>query len=97
MFSGLEKTPASRIYIHLAKVQHQNNATDCGLHAVANLTEKLFGHDPEKASYDPDVMRAHLHRCLVMKKLEVFPKVKDTKRRSRTRNRLTWFQVCGYS
>ena len=75
-------------------MQDQYNSNDCGLHAVANLTEMLFGGDPATISYDASKMRQHLYKCMVEKKLERFPKIKtDANNRSRKQSKLTWFRV----
>ena len=75
-------------------VQKQGNSHDCGLHAVANLVEVLFGGDPQESSYGQLSMRQHLHDCLAQGRFSVFPKVDVAMPRFRRTTKVTWYRVC---
>ena len=55
--------------------QRQCNDLDCGLFAIANMVDICYGNNPEDLSYDQDLMRKHLEKCLKTKKYNLFPEV----------------------
>ena len=52
--------------------QRQCNNVDCGLFAIANMADICHGNNPEDLSYDQDLMRKHLEKCL--KEIQPFPR-----------------------
>ena len=59
--------------VRLVPVCKQTNSYDCGLYAIANCAEVLFGSDPSKVVFDPEAVRPHLRSCFVSNKLQRFP------------------------
>jgi hypothetical protein len=58
--------------------QKQENSSDCGVFAIAFLTELIinkFNTNFSSIRFDISKMRAHLLNCLIEDKLTVFPKV----------------------
>ena len=55
--------------------QRQCNNVDCGLFAIANMADICHGNNPEDLSYDQDLMRKFLEKCLRKKKYNLFPEV----------------------
>ena len=52
----------------------QQGCTDCGLYAIAYVTEIIFGQNPASAVYDQSKMRSHLMSCLESRQILPFPK-----------------------
>ena len=53
----------------------QQNADDCGVHAIAYATELAHGTDPVLCSWDFENMRPHLIQCLESGVIARFPKL----------------------
>ena len=70
-----QQVPAtkSHLSIHSISVQQQKRSTDCGLFAIAFVTELCTGHNPIEAEFVQSEMRPHLVNCLKMGKLSRFP------------------------
>lgn len=86
MYGKGEKT----LDVSILDVQQQTNGVDCGVFAIANLTEFCISDDikEQPIQYDIEKMRSHLIKCLEDKKFEEFPKKqKQKKRLSLTRKR----------
>lgn len=65
----------SSIQVNIPDTQRQNNSVDCGLFAIAHLTEFcLKGHTCPNVIFDTTQMRSHLVSCLEQSKLTEFPK-----------------------
>ena len=71
--------PPSTKYIRLdvMNTMRQPNTYDCGLFAIANITEMALGHNPGKCVWDVDNMRLHLISCFNKQKLDRFPVLKE--------------------
>jgi len=54
-------------------VAKQSGSYDCGLHAIAYATALAYGNDPATHHYDQEKMRLYLRKCLIDRKLKVFP------------------------
>lgn len=89
MYGKGEKT----LDVSILDVQQQTNGVDCGVFAIANLTEFCISDDikEQPIQYDIEKMRSHLIKFLEDKKFEEFPKKqkqkKQKKRLSLTRKR----------
>ena len=70
---SLFKPSCEAMNFHIVKVMPQSNTVDCGVFALANATELLFGEDPAKAVWDVGRMRPHLLQCLEKGRMERFP------------------------
>lgn len=76
--------------VSILDVQQQTNGVDCGVFAIANLTDFCFSEDikDQPIPFDIEKMRSHLIKCLEDKKFEKFPKKQNQKKRlSLTRKR----------
>ena len=62
--ASIVKSKYDKIQISLAKVQFQKSADDCGMHALAFLTDFCHGVDPITCDYaDGQQLRKHLVHC----------------------------------
>ena len=61
------------LQLTVASVQQQNNGVDCGVFAIAFATALAHGMDPSKIAFDVSLMRGHLLKCLIAKKMSLFP------------------------
>ena len=65
----------AELRVNLPRVQQQNNAVDCGLFAIAFLTEfSTTKDDPKNCHFDVASMRSHLIDCINQKLMTPFPK-----------------------
>lgn len=70
--------PASKVYtFNIMNIMAQPNVFDCGLFAIANITELVLGFHPGKCVWDVGRMRSHLITCLENKQMERFPTVRE--------------------
>lgn len=69
-------TKASHLKITLPRVQQQTNCVDCGVFALAFLTEfcHLKKEVPTNTTFDTLKMREHLYQCIESGHLTPFPK-----------------------
>ena len=72
LFSLMQPTSNS-VRIHLANIQRQPNASDCGLFAIACATELANKKDPTHCWWNVHQMRQHLKNCLEEGTIEPFP------------------------
>ena len=75
MYSGGKNS----LNIIVPDVQRQNNSSDCGVFAIAFLTEFLycgFEFNYNQCRFEPTLMRRHLLKCLEERIFSPFPKVK---------------------
>ncbi len=66
------------VQVQIPDVQRQPNYTDCGVFAIANLTEVLHNNydvDFSIIRYDIPRMRAHLLECITKQQFTTFPKI----------------------
>nr|XP_020447011.1 COP9 signalosome complex subunit 9 isoform X1 [Monopterus albus]XP_020447012.1 COP9 signalosome complex subunit 9 isoform X1 [Monopterus albus] len=61
------------IDVHMKCTQQEQQAVDCGLFAIANAVSLASGFDPADIQYNQNMMRGHLHTCLIKGKLKMFP------------------------
>lgn len=74
---GLQKTSPSNLLVQFDSVQRELNGNDCGVFAIAFLTEVLCGGDPAQVSFKQERLRPHLYDCIASKKFTLFPKTND--------------------
>ena len=70
---SLWQPSSDQVEFQLVIVQQQPNSSDCGLFAIANVTELAHGQDPMLCMWDTCQMREHLFNCFEMGKIEQFP------------------------
>ena len=66
------------ITVHIPDVQRQQNSHDCGVYAIAFITELIcsdFNVDISNTRFMTSLMRTHLLKCIEENKISVFPKV----------------------
>ena len=59
--------------VKLMSVQHQANSNDCGLFALAFVTDFIEGIDPSERNYEEKALRSHLLQCLRNNQINQFP------------------------
>ena len=75
-FQGAVKTLKDinpNCYVKRIPVQQQDGFNDCGLFAIANAVTLCNGKDPSKAFYKQNKMRDHFNRCVLRKRIDIFP------------------------
>lgn len=70
---SLAKPSCKTLTFNIVNIMAQINSYDCGLHAIANATELIYGRDPAKCLWDTERMRSHLLACLECGLMEGFP------------------------
>ena len=71
-----------KVKMLLEKVQFQKNAVDCGVYAIAYMTDLCHGVDPSSCCYaDSTVLRRHLIQCYAEGRMTTFPSQSSQKRR----------------
>ena len=66
-------TQHAEITINFVDVVKQAGSYDCGLYAIAYAAALAHGNDPAAHHYCQEKMRPHLRKCLMDRKLKVFP------------------------
>ena len=66
-------TKSAQIKINLEKVQMQIHTNDCGVYAIAFLTDICYGRSPSSCVYDHKKIRSHLINCFQTGKMTPFP------------------------
>jgi len=66
-------TQHAEITINFVSVTKQTGSYDCGLFAIAYATALAYGHDPATHHYCQEKMRPHLRKCLLDRRLRLFP------------------------
>jgi len=75
-------TQSAHITIHLEKVQMQVSPNDCGVYAIAFLTDICYGRDPASCLYDHTKIRSHLINCFETGNITPFPSKQTEKKRA---------------
>ena len=95
---SLAKHSCSTLNFNIVNVMAQTNSYDCGLFALANITEIIYGHDPAKCLWDTAKMRYHLKSCLESGHMERFPTTRQRRipfgRRIKHYNKENIYCVC---
>ena len=60
-------------YVGFGNVSKQSGSVDCGLFAIAYITDIAFGRDPSFHVYTQKEMSQHFFKCIEQKKIEPFP------------------------
>ena len=58
-------------------LQQQNNNKDCGVYAIAFITSKLYGLEPETINYNRLFLREHILRIYKTGEIRHFPQILD--------------------
>ncbi len=69
-----DKSGRTNITIQILPCQQQRNATDCGLHVIANMSALAFGKNPSEIVYTGDLRREFLE-MIMRKKMTMFSHV----------------------
>ena len=73
--ASIVQTKHNQIELKLEKTQQQQNATDCGIFAIAFATDLCHGIDPVRCNYsDGNELRHHFLKCLQEGIISPFPK-----------------------
>ena len=62
-----------QIQLHIEMVQFQTNSVDCGLFAIAFITDLCYGIDPSNNLYKESKLHMHFLSCLQEGKMVPFP------------------------
>lgn len=81
--SLLKPKMGQEITFDLVDVMPQPNLRDCGLFALANITEIAYGGVPAGCQWDTSKMRAHLLACFGERRMNRFPCVRIRRKRKR--------------
>ena len=68
---------SSSFRFEMMNIMVQQNTFDCGLFAIANMTEVAYGGHPGRCVWDTNKLREHLIACLEEQYLVPFPKLKE--------------------
>ncbi len=68
---------ANSFIFDILNIMPQPNSYDCGVIAIANATELLFGNNPAKCVWDVSKMREHLIQCFQQQKITRFPILRE--------------------
>ena len=71
------------IEFSIASVQQQDGGNDCGVFAVAFITDVVYGNDPRDVTYHQPELRTHLLKCLKRRFLTTFPRGNQNTQRRR--------------
>ena len=74
MVCSFYKCQTDALHFDIINIESQPNSYDCGVFAIANATELVFGGDPATCRWDCGRMRAHLKDCLKTGVMKKFPK-----------------------
>lgn len=78
LLSAIEGGQVPKHRLKQEEVQLQKGGTDCGLFAIANLIEVLYGSDPTMVTFKEGlVMRQHYYDCLDNQYWLPFPRVES--------------------
>ena len=70
--------PSSKSFrFEIMNIMAQQNSSDCGLFAIANITELAYGGHPGRCLWDKTKLRGHLLTCLEQNRIMPFPKLKE--------------------
>ena len=71
--ASILKSKKKQIQLHIERVQSQTNSVDCGLFAIAFITDLCYGIDPSNNLYKESKLRMHFLSCLQEGKMVPFP------------------------
>ncbi len=74
---ALVRTPVKQFWFDIVNIPHQPNSYDCGIIAIANATELLYGENPAKCMWDFKNLRKHLIKCFEEKTMHRFPVLRE--------------------
>lgn len=77
MICSLARPVCKTVTFDIINVMSQPNTWDCGVFALANATELLYGYDPARCHWEVGGMRKHLLECLERGHMLRFPTLKQ--------------------
>ena len=77
MICSLARPVCNTVTLDIINVMSQPNTWDCGVFALANATELLYGYDPARCHWEVGGMRKHLLECLKRGHMLRFPTLKQ--------------------
>ena len=82
IIASIVQAKSSQILLHLERVQMQLNSVDCGVYAIAFLTDLCYGKDPASCQYAPTEIRNHLVTCFENGHMTPFPSTSVVKKKA---------------
>ena len=73
------------LVVDVVPVQQQLNGVDCGVFAIAFATSLAFNEDPCAITFDSELIRPHLIKCLQEERMRPFPRKSKRARRCKTK------------
>ena len=74
--AAIVKSRSNKITMHLERVQFQKNSQDCGVYAIAFITDLCYGRDPATYPYASSMeLRKHLFHCFQDGNMTTFPTI----------------------
>ena len=92
MVCSFYKCQTDALHFDIINIESQPNSYDCGVFAIANATELVFGGDPATCRWDCGRMRAHLKDCLETGVMKKFPKKSQRRVPFGSRTRSTFLE-----
>ena len=86
--------PSSQILLHLERVQMQSNSVDCGVYAIAFLTDLCYGKDPASCRYASTEICNHLVTCFENGHMTPFPSTSTVKKKKTLMKQVTVYCQC---
>ena len=71
--ASILRSNKKQIQLHIEMVQFQTNSVDCGLFAIAFITDLCYGIDPSNNLYKESKLHMHFLSCLQEGKMVPFP------------------------
>jgi len=80
--AAITNSSSDHVQMYLEKVQMQVHPNDCGVYAIAFLTDLCFDKDTATCCYDHRVIRSHLNKCFEAGQMTPFPSTATRKKNS---------------
>ena len=79
--AAILKTREPKVHLRFPRVQFQKNTVDCGVYALAFITDLSHGIDPSTRKYSPSYqLRKHLAQCFQSGHIKPFPSTPSVKK-----------------
>ena len=93
--AAIVKSKSHQISLFLAKVQSQKNSIDCGIYAIAFITDLCHGINPATQQYSSSKnLRQHLVNCFSNGSMSPFPKVASKEHKPAIKATLNVYCCC---
>ena len=74
--AAIVRSRSNKVTMHLERVQFQRNSQDCGVYAIAFITDLCYGRDPAAYQYaGSKELRKHLLNCFQSGNMTAFPTI----------------------